>query len=372
MPLANPPCQWFQRLELAAPYTTLRKLAARLDLSIATVSEALRNSPRVKPATRLRVQRAAEKAGYRRNPVIGAAFSAVRRKLQHAYHGTLALIDAAEDGHQELMLFHREIVAGAGGRAAELGFHTELFWIGEQSPALPHRRLPAILNARGISGAVILPFNLARDLSNFDFSRISAVQMDHCLIRPQLHTIVPDHYISMIHALDRLTERGYKRIGLCIETRKDARLRNKWSAAFWGFFHSYARDIGLPPLIEPELEEARFLAWFKKFEPDLIVGHKEVMAEWLHKAGYHVPEDVGFFNLNVTERTRPCAGLDLQPRRLGAAAVEAVVGMMNSYERGVPDCPKTTTLEALWVEGPTILAASAAAVHWAAVRSGAD
>lgn len=348
---------------------TLRDLARRLGLSVATVSEALRDSPRVKPATRERIQKAAARAGYHRNPLIGAALSAVRRRLQGGYHGTLAMIDATEDGRQELVIFHREIAAGAESRAVELGFTTELFWVGDREPALSNRRLPAVLNARGITGAVILPFNLARDLSDFDFSRLSAVQMDHCLIRPQLHTIVPDHYFSMIHALDQLTGRGYERIGLCMESRKDTRLRNKWSAAFWGFFHSYARDIGLPPLIEPELSEPRFLAWFKQYRPDLIVGHKQVMVDWLGHAGYAVPKDVGFFNLNLTEKTNPCAGLDLQPRRLGAAAVEAVIGMMNRYERGVPDCPKTTTLEALWVEGPTIRPLGAPFVRRAPARS---
>jgi DNA-binding LacI/PurR family transcriptional regulator len=100
------------------------------------------------------------------------------------------------------MLFHHEIAKGAETRAEELGFRTELFWIGDAAPALPLTSLPRILHARGISGAVLLPFNNAQDLSRFDFSRLSAVQMDHCLTNPQLHTILPDHYLSMIHTLE--------------------------------------------------------------------------------------------------------------------------------------------------------------------------
>jgi hypothetical protein len=56
----------------------------------------------------------------------------------------------------------------------------------------------------------------------------------------------------------------------------------------------------------------------------------------------------------MTERLGPCAGLNLEPRRLGAAAVEMVVAMLHRQEWGVPAYPQTITLEATWVEGPTL------------------
>lgn len=333
---------------------TIRSLAKKLRLSVATVSEALRDSPRVNAATRTRVQHAAARAGYQVNPLLGAALSAVRRARHQHYRGTLALVDTDEDGRAELMLFHREIAIGAEARAQQLGFHTELFWLGAQTPGLSPARLAKVLHARGIAGAVLLPFNTAQDLSGFDFTRLAAVQMDHCLIQPRLHTILPDHYVSMLHALERLTQRGFQRIGLCLEQRKDARLKSKWSAGFLSFFRSYARGSGIPALIESQLERAQFLSWYRHYQPDLIVGHVQDMVKWLRADGVRVPADVSFFNLNVTERTSPCAGLDLEPQRLGAAAVETVVAMLHRQERGVPAFPQTITLEATWVEGPTL------------------
>lgn len=333
---------------------TIRSLARRLRLSVATVSEALRDNPRVKPATRTRVRTAAEKAGYWHNPLLSAALSAVRRARHQEYRGTLALIDTDEDNRAQYVVFHREIAAGAEARARSLGFATELFWIGSRAPALPVPRLARVLQARGIPGAVLLPFNTAQDLSTFDFSQFAAVQMDHSLVEPRLHTVLPDHYISMVHALEKLTQRGYQRIGLCLEQRKDARLKSKWSAAFLAFFRSYARDTGIPALIEPQITRERFLPWFRHYRPDLIVGHIQTMIDWLQEMKVRVPDDVGFFNLNMTESTGPCAGLDLGPRRLGAAAVESVVAMLHRHERGVPEFPKTITLEASWVDGPTV------------------
>ena len=332
---------------------TIRSLARRLRLSVATVSEALRDSPRVQASTRTRVQRAARQAGYRVNPLLGAALSAVRRARHQHYRGSLALIDAQEPEAERYVPFHREIAAGAEARAQELGFQTQLFWLGDVAPAVPHRRLPGMLHARGIAGAVLLPFHTARDLSDFDFSRLAAVQMDHCLIQPRLHTILPDHYLSMIHALEALARRGYRRIGLCLEERKDARVKNKWSAAFLSHFREPAAGA-VPVLIAAEISRASVLAWFERHRPDVVVGHVQEIVEWLRGAGYAVPADVGFFNLNLTERTAPCAGLDLSPRRLGAVAIETVVAMLHRQERGIPGSGQTITLEAIWSEGPTL------------------
>lgn len=338
---------------------TIRSLARKLRISVATVSEALRDSPRVSAATRERVHRAAEKIGYTPNPLLGAALSAVRRSRHQNYRGTLALVETAEQGRTDMMLFHREIAAGAEARAQALGFTTELFWVGDSPPAVSPARLSSMLFARGIAGVVMLPFNIAQDFSTFDFSRFSAVQMDHCLIQPHLHTVLPDHYVSMIHALERLEQRGYERIGLCLERRKDIRLLNKWSSGFLAYCRSYGRNAGIEPLIVPELTQEIFLKWFRENKPDVVMAHRQGPVEWMRAEGVRVPEDVAYFILNHTERVAPCAGLDLQPRRMGAAAVETVVGMMHRHERGVPEFPQTITLEATWIEGPTLRKAPA-------------
>ena len=333
---------------------TIRSIARQLGLSVATVSEALRDSAQVKPATKARVVKAAAAVGYERNPLLGATFSALRQGRHQGFSGTLALVDCAQDGRTELMLFHREVARGAETRARELGFKTDVFWIGRAAPALSITRLNYVLRARGIAGVIFLPFDQRQDFRSFDFTQLSAVSMDHRLINPQLHTIQPDHYLSMRRCLETLTERGYRRIGLCLEARKDARVDHKWSSGFLSYFRLNDQKLAVPPLIESTVDKKSFNVWFKRYRPDIIISHAQAITGWLEELSMRVPQDTGFFRINVTERSTPCAGLNLQPDRLGATAVEAVVGMLHRREHGVPRFPNSISIDAVFMDGPTL------------------
>ena len=104
--------------------TSLRALAAQLDVSHATASEALRGSPRVKEKTRLRIVAAAERLGYRRNPLASALMTEMRRSRNGTFRGTLAFFDPEQATRRSTAFehYHAELVSGATDRAAELGF----------------------------------------------------------------------------------------------------------------------------------------------------------------------------------------------------------------------------------------------------------
>ena len=110
---------------MSAP--SIREIARSLGLSHTTVSEALRDSPRVNPATRKRVQKAAKSVGYRPNPLAGALMSEMRRARSGTFRGVLAILDldGPENRPASSNRYHRELARGAAARAAELGFKAE-------------------------------------------------------------------------------------------------------------------------------------------------------------------------------------------------------------------------------------------------------
>ena len=67
-----------------------------------------------------------------------------------------------------------------------------------------------------------------------------------------------------------------------------------------------------------------------------------------------VPATHGFCCLNVIMSAIPCAGLDLQPRLIGARGIELLIAQIHRNEYGVPEHPMTTTIPAIWVDGPTL------------------
>ena len=339
---------------------SLRTLARQLGISAATVSLALRDSARVMPSTKKRVLQAARRAGYEANPLVGSLMAALRRTSHAGFQGSLIAVNVSADPTPELTLYHRQLYNGAERRARELGYSLELCWVGPH--ALSLSRLDAVLRARNVPGVVVMPFAESEDFSALNWARVAAVMLDHCLTAPMLHTVLPDHHSSLIDALGRLWQRGYRRPGLVLVRSKDARVKHRWTAGFGSFWQGKQTAPPVPVLIEEPLTPATFRRWFERHRPDVILGHlQNEIAEWLRGSGVSIPRHVGFVQLNWTERTAPCAGLDLHPMLIGAAAVESVVAQLQRNEHGVPAHPKTITLAGRWVDGPTLRSAVATA-----------
>jgi LacI family transcriptional regulator len=339
---------------MSAPTPTLRSLARILGLSRTTVSDALRGSPRVDPATAERVRKAAKEAGYRRNPLAGALMSELRRSRGGAFRGVLAAVDFVEATRPDhAARYHRELITGAETRASELGFKVEKFQVG--SAGITVQRLDSILQSRGILGVILLPAWDEPDLSNLDWSRFTGIYTDYIIERPALHSVCPDHYRSLLGALQRTARLGYTAPGLFLQRHQDERLQFRWGAAFRAYQESHPDIRQVPPLIlDTPVTEDAFTKWFKKHKPDVVLGHNTQAIDWMERAGAKVPSTHGFICINAIMTGRPCAGLDLQPRLLGGRAAELLIAQLQRNETGIPEWPSTTTIPGRWIEGPTL------------------
>lgn len=331
---------------------SIRSLASSLGLSPATVSEALRGSPRVAAVTGERVRRAAEKAGYRPNRLVGQVMAEIRRSHNPSFHGIIAALVTTEPPNPRRVRFHEDIYAGACSRAEELGYSIEIFRVGEGGLSL--RRLAEVLRARGISGLIVMPFESTRDWQEFEWQHFSAVKMDYCLSRPRLHTVCPDHHVTTLCALQRMRELGYDRIGLCLSDLLDMRIHRKWSGPYIAFQQELPTNSRIPVHFYDTLSAPQFMRWFRRHRPQVVISHDRRIVSWLGQAGFAVPGEVGFFNLNCIEDPAASTGFDLLPSLLGAAAVESVVAQLYRNERGVPLHPKTIMIEGRWQAGPTL------------------
>jgi LacI family transcriptional regulator len=335
------------------PTPTLRTLAKELGLSRTTLSDALRGSPRVKAETVERVRAAAKAAGYERNPLTGAVMSQLRRSRGQQFRGVLAVLEIVGESQTALATrYNDSLMAGISSRANDLGFKVERFVVGAQGLTL--QRLDTILHTRGIQGLILLPAVGFPNLSELSWSRYTAVYADYFIDNPPLHCVCSDHYRSMIALLHELHARGYRRPGLIMEISLDERLQFRWEGAFLAL-QKYLPDITEVPALQlREINREAFQAWFRKYNPDVVLGHFPEAMDWMKACGAKLPKTHAFVCLNSLRTSGDCATLDFQTPLLGGRACELVIGQLLHNEFGVPSQPSLTTIPARLIEGPTL------------------
>ncbi len=340
---------------MSSPSPTVRSLARALGLSRTTVSDALRGVGRVDPATVERVQKAAKAAGYQRNPLAAAVMSELRRSRSGTFRGVLAIADVFEPERSPHGIFHRELVHGINARAAALGFKTEEFVVGRDG--LTISRFDSILQSRGVHGILLLPTWNPPDWSQLGWSRYAGVYADYNVGQPAVHCVCCDHYRSMMATLQRLAALGYRRPGLFLEQGRDRRIHHRLGAAFRAFQEKHRDFAKVPLTTATKFNRDEFLAWFGRHQPDVVLCHFTDALDWMESIGIRVPAEAGFVSLNLVYKTRAAAGLDLQPRELGARSAELLIAQLQRNEFGLPQHATTTTLLARWYDGPTLRAA---------------
>lgn len=246
-----------------------------------------------------------------------------------------------------------ELISGAAQRAEELGYRLEEFWLDDLG--WNGGRLSTVLFHRNVPGLLIAPLPAAVGRLRLAWENFSAVAIGYSVADPQLHRVTSDRYQAMLLAIRELRRRGYRRIGLALDTNQDARVHHQWVAAFlWEQMHSRPADrVQLLQVNDPRQTERRFAAWFKQHKPEAILGYDTKIVSWLKTLGCSVPRDAAFVHLWNPATDGEFAGLYHNPPQIGGAAVDYLVSLIQRNERGLPNSAHTLQLEASWVDGAT-------------------
>lgn len=332
---------------------TLRDIAKATGFHFTTVSLALRNHPRLLRSTCEQVQRAARELGYIPDPML-VSLARHRHGLKAIeYQATLAWITAfpQRDQWREIVIFNEQHT-GAERRAQELGFRLEHFWLAE--PGMSSARASQILSSRGIAGLIVAPLPQAHGSLALDWGRFSAVAIGYSLIEPALNVASAHQYSCIRLALHELKQRGYRRVGLVMLKASDDRVDSNWLA---GYLTRRYESSGSPwpePLLLPAWSEKSFLGWLHRGKADAIVTKMPQVLPALQSAGIAVPDSVGLAFLGEIPPNDIYSGVNENPRQVGAAAVDFVVGMMQRNERGPPALPQRLLIDGVWTEGSTV------------------
>lgn len=333
---------------------TIRDVAKTAGVHFTTVSLALRNDPRITPATAAKVRAAVEKLGYRPNPMVAALMTSMRAGRRKDRALTLAFCTHWEKGEGwRKMRTHQLFFEGVQTRGEAMGYRVEHFNLAE--PGFTPARWDRIFHTRGIRGLILASFQSVVSDLPLDWSRLCAVRIDPNPRNPHLDTVCTNQSQVVRVAFRHANARGYKRIGLVVNRLWDERLGDALLSGYLTEQAAVPARRRVPAFWTHDWNREAFGRWFEQARPDalLSLGDTTVMG-WLADLGVRIPEDVGFVTLDHNEKSGAVAGMRKNHTLLGASAVDMLLGKLNHNEPGVPEFPRLLLLAGRWVEGRSL------------------
>lgn len=244
---------------------TLRKMAAELDLSIATLSRTLHDDPRVHPSTRERVKEKLRNEGYVVDPVVSAGMSKIRQG--DFYRETLAWCGSTPPGK---MPWLEPFFRSAEGFGARLGYRLEYFHFSR--PDATHlRRLASIWKARGIRGVLLGPFHGRFENLAFPWEDFAWVVVGHAVDSPILHSVGRDYDSDIRAGLAWLEQKGCQRPCFLLDPAIGHIFREPFLRATMEYYRN-KRTKPRTPYFELEATHPhRFRTWLRMNRPDSIL-----------------------------------------------------------------------------------------------------
>lgn len=351
---------------------SIKDIAKASGFSVSTVSYALRENPKISPATRRKVQKVAEQLGYHQDPAMRQFMSYLRERRDHPITRALAFLNTSPKRHwPEMGVRATHIWETMTARAAHYGYHLDELWLGDLGRN--GSALPRILDARGIQGLVV---HFSRDLPippKLPTENLAIVCLDHYPLDTPMHNVAHSNFRGMRMAIRELRQLGYKKIGLATDNPSGGISRDQWVASYL-FEHqvvsrgpSVALYLGRDPggkrpkgnpaataSIDPRvIERDSFLEWVEQARPDCVLTYMPPCLQWLREAGYRVPEDIGFCLLDWAPEHGDIAGINQNVETLATTTIDTVIAHVESNRMGVPEHPIHIRLNGTWQPGGT-------------------
>jgi DNA-binding LacI/PurR family transcriptional regulator len=336
---------------------TQADVAKALGIADSTVSRALKNNPKIPEEHRKKIQEAAERMGYRMNPMAAALAQWRKNSATYKIQASLAWLNLWPDPKKlRVPKEFNHYWLGARAAAEKLGYHLEEFIVNEQ---LPLSRLEKILTARGITGILIPPHPFSPNWKDFPWENFSAIRYGRSCVTPNVHVVTSDHVANVMLALQKIREKGYRRVGFV--TGGWTTRRGGWLKA-GALLHesNLEKQDRVPHLVFKEKPTnlrkscmSDLSAWMKKYKPEAIFTDVEYARSMLDDLGYRVPEDVGLAVCSILDGNAD-AGIFQNPTEIGRVGVLILISLINSHDRGIPPIPHEILITGNWVDGKTL------------------
>lgn len=329
----------------------MQDIAVEAGVGKATVSLALRDDPRIRPETREKIKKVAERLGYRSNPTVASLMAQLRASREPKFQATLAFLNACpHDSQLKTLATFQSWLSGVRERAHERGYEIDYFWL--HDPTISAERQVKILQSRSIKGiifAAVFEDNAIDEAHYALFPDFASVVIGRKLVSPSPHYACNDQFDAIYSAVAEIKARGYQKIGLVLMEEMDRAVEYRFSAGF-GAAHAQCGKSVLPPLYFSD--ETAFTAWYLTHRPDAILVDKPIVKEWVLR----LPggDQVGLAHLDWDAKLTGWAGVNQNNHQVGMAAVDLLIGQLHRNEYGLPPYPRSIMIGATWVDGDSL------------------
>jgi hypothetical protein len=133
----------------------------------------------------------------------------------------------------------------------------------------------------------------------------------------------------------------------------DTMVERRFSAGFWAGHEAMDGGERMPVFAFQPRCEAAFGDWWSRHRPDAILTLHEEVKPWLEAMGVNIPGRVALAHLDRHEGLPEWSGMNQNHNRVGAAAIDLLVGKLHRNESGLPDCPAASFVQSTWIDGQT-------------------
>ena len=332
---------------------SLRSIAKLAGVSVATVSLALRKSPRLLASTVARVESIAQQVGYRRNPELSRVMSeTVGSRYRQTGETITCVVSRSGTTLESISVPFRAMKE----RAASYGYALESFHLFEDGRSAA--RANQILWARGTAGLVVLPppFRLRKDgkiTLPIEWNKFCVVELDDVMTEPHLNRVRHNHLGGIWRALEELEILGYRRIGLCLLNHVEFDTHHRWTAGYlyWSRIRGYN---DLDPFIFREVSGNDVAKWIRRQRIDAVLAPGVEVLHWMRACGIRVPEEIGYASLDLFDSgAENATGIEQRRDVLWSKAIDLLVTSIHHGERGAPQHPTTSSSAGDWRPGAT-------------------
>ena len=211
-------------------------------------------------------------------------------------------------------------------------------------------RLERILKTRNIQGILVPPGLLPDYLGDFNWDQFALVHLGRSNSELPLHCVASDHVANTMLALDKLREKGYRRIGFA---------GNFWKPMHYGagFLWGQAElpeKMRLPALLLKEQDGGKNIEklnlWLKKNRPEAIITDLPNIKTMLEGCPGRGSSPIGLAALTILD-CQINAGIYQNPEEIGRVGVLLLMSLIYDNDRGIPAASREVLIKGKWVDG---------------------